>query len=174
MYCTIRKGLTGLLAGSMLFLSGLPEPGGRRTKTRSYRRRRMRDGKFRPFRRAETFRNSGFGTSSETDANTRTDSTAAFPRRRFVPRYRAGPPPGNSLVRPIRSSRATIWPGSRSTCRWPPTCATRSASSPDRVPTGYTEAPIRESGSPTTVSKTGRSWARPWHSIFSKGRASRG
>lgn len=172
MDCTIRKGLTGLLAGSMLFLSGFARAGEAADENRGYPA--TQDATEIPAVQAGgNSAASGFDTSSETDGNTRTDSTAAFPAAASstVSGWNSA---RNTCVRPIRSSRATIWPGSRSTCRWPPTCATRSASSPDRVPTGYTEAPIRESGSPTTVSKTGRSWAAPSRCIFSKGRASRG
>ena len=167
MDCTIRKGLTGLLAGSMLFLSGFARAGEAADENRGYPA--TQDATEIPAVQAGgNSAASGFDTSSETDGNTRTDSTAAFPRRRFVhgiglelrPEYVCPTNPflaGDNLARqPIDLSLAAHLRYSF------------------RFQTGYTEAPIRESGSPTTVSKTGRSWARPWHSIFSKGRASRG
>lgn len=83
MDCTIRKGLTGLLAGSMLFLSGFARAGEAADENRGYRA--TQDATEIPAVQAGgNSAASGFDTSSETDGNTRTDSTAAFPRRRFV------------------------------------------------------------------------------------------
>lgn len=83
MDCTIRKGLTGLLAGSMLFLSGFARAGEAADENRGYPA--TQDATEIPAVQAGgNSTASGFDTSSETDGNTRTDSTAAFPRRRFV------------------------------------------------------------------------------------------
>ena len=83
MDCTIRKGLTGLLAGSMLFLSGFARAGEAADENRGYPA--TQDATEIPAVQAGgNSAASGFDTSSETDGNTRTDSTAAFPRRRFV------------------------------------------------------------------------------------------
>ena len=83
MDCTIRKGLTGLLAGSMLFLSGFARAGEAADENRGYPA--TQDATEIPAVQAGgNSAASGFDTSSETDGNTRTDSTAASPRRRFV------------------------------------------------------------------------------------------
>lgn len=83
MDCTIRKGLTGLLAGSMLFLSGFARAGEAADENRGYPA--TKDATEIPAVQAGgNSAASGFDTSSETNGNTRTDSTAAFPRRRFV------------------------------------------------------------------------------------------